>query len=640
MAKTTANDIQKPSLTPRIVIIGAGIASLSAARVLHQSGFHDVQVLEALDRVGGRINTVTCEKGIIDMGAQFIHGHKDNIIYNIAQANDLVLLPSDEYYSVSSDSEGRERHPPGKEDSKGRLSASYSEQGLFFTSNGDNISSKLVQELMRVFDKISENGDLFYERYVEKRKMLGKKDGNMSLDGDPGSEQSYLSYGEFIDKCFNDYMETCNDSPYMEQIKKAFNNYVFYLECIDCGCKSLYNLSLEGWGKYSVLEGSYNTEVKQGFSSVLNIYLNDIPSDIIHLSKPVACVQWKHCGDALEAANDSSQSKNPTSDAVDVNPNKSEEGFNANQNTKARKPKLDGGDACPNPRTEEQNSKGADLNSNTLGSKKLADGDAKLNPRFGKPRAVIRCDDGTSYEADHVIVTSSLGFLKSNHLTFFQPRLPATRQSVIEHAGFGTVNKVFLVWNQPFWSKDDGFTGYQFLWLDNIPVHVPSAKSQLRTSDLSHGEDVISARHSFPKSSFISAVIPSAPDAFPFSIALMAFFTSVSVGGSIFMSRSWSASGISARQFGSALFSMLWKDLGSTPLAPSRISRTAILRAANLFLDSEAMLKVGRYLYFPFTDPVLLFAGEAYSSRHFSSAHGAVQTGEDAARTILNMYNK
>ncbi|XP_041369863.1 spermine oxidase-like [Gigantopelta aegis] len=475
MAKTTANDIQEPSLTPRIVIIGAGIAGLSAARVLHQSGFHDVQVLEALDRVGGRINTVTCEKGIIDMGAQFIHGHKGNVIYDIAQANDLVLLPSDEYDSASSDSEGRERHPTGEEDSKGRLFASYSEQGLFFTSKGDNISRKLVQELMRVFDKISENGDLFYERYVEKRKMWKKEDGNMSLDGDPGSEESYLSYGEFIDKCFNEYMETCNDSPYMEQIKQAFNKYVFYLECIDNGCKSLYNLSLEGWGKFPDLEGSYDTEVKQGFSSVLNIYLNDIPADIIRLSKPVACVQWKHCGDALEAANDSSQSKNPTPDAVDVNPNKIEKGFNANQNTKAKQPKLDGGDASPNPRTEEQNS-------NTLGSKKLADGDAKLNPRFGKPRAVIWCDDGTSYEADHVIVTSSLGFLKSNHLTFFQPRLPATRQLVIEHAGFGTVNKVFLVWNQPFWSKDDGFTGYQFLWLDNIPVHVPSAKSQLKTS--------------------------------------------------------------------------------------------------------------------------------------------------------------
>jgi monoamine oxidase len=45
----------------RIAVIGAGIAGLSAARALQDAGF-DVVVVEARERIGGRINTVTDKK--------------------------------------------------------------------------------------------------------------------------------------------------------------------------------------------------------------------------------------------------------------------------------------------------------------------------------------------------------------------------------------------------------------------------------------------------------------------------------------------------------------------------------------------------------------------------------------------------
>ena len=40
----------------KIIVIGAGIAGLGAAKVLHDAGF-DVEVLEARDRLGGRLWT-------------------------------------------------------------------------------------------------------------------------------------------------------------------------------------------------------------------------------------------------------------------------------------------------------------------------------------------------------------------------------------------------------------------------------------------------------------------------------------------------------------------------------------------------------------------------------------------------------
>src|SRR5687768_979029 len=57
------------------IIIGAGAAGLAAARKLLLSG-NTVCVLEARDRVGGRIHTVNAAgfSVPIEVGAEFIHG--------------------------------------------------------------------------------------------------------------------------------------------------------------------------------------------------------------------------------------------------------------------------------------------------------------------------------------------------------------------------------------------------------------------------------------------------------------------------------------------------------------------------------------------------------------------------------------
>jgi monoamine oxidase len=58
-----------------VVIIGAGAAGLAAARALHEAGV-DVEVIEARDRIGGRVFTITDPHTTrpIELGAEFIHG--------------------------------------------------------------------------------------------------------------------------------------------------------------------------------------------------------------------------------------------------------------------------------------------------------------------------------------------------------------------------------------------------------------------------------------------------------------------------------------------------------------------------------------------------------------------------------------
>lgn len=77
-----------------VIVIGAGISGLTAARDLGIDGY-DVLVLEARDRIGGRIWT-SRELGLpIDLGASWIHGFEDNPIARLARRHHIEILRTD-----------------------------------------------------------------------------------------------------------------------------------------------------------------------------------------------------------------------------------------------------------------------------------------------------------------------------------------------------------------------------------------------------------------------------------------------------------------------------------------------------------------------------------------------------------------
>ncbi|BDD61200.1 hypothetical protein MAP00_006269 [Monascus purpureus] len=68
----------------------------------------------------------------------------------------------------------------------------------------------------------------------------------------------------------------------------------------------------------------------------------------------------------------------------------------------------------------------------------------------GKRKTVVHCDDGESFVADKVVFTASLGVLKHQAVQF-DPPLPDWKVGAIERLGFGLMNKVILVFEEPFW---------------------------------------------------------------------------------------------------------------------------------------------------------------------------------------------
>lgn len=94
----------------KVIIIGAGIAGLEAGHYLQEHGVDNYIILEARNRIGGRVNTITPWKGVpIELGAGVIHGgDQSNPLIKLAKKWHLATVPLDGNSSSFYDSEGEE----------------------------------------------------------------------------------------------------------------------------------------------------------------------------------------------------------------------------------------------------------------------------------------------------------------------------------------------------------------------------------------------------------------------------------------------------------------------------------------------------------------------------------------------------
>lgn len=233
-------------------------------------------------------------------------------------------------------------------------------------------------------------------------------------------------------------------------------------------------------------------------------------------------------------------------------------------------------------------------------------------------KIIVRTSQGVTWEADHVICTVSLGVLKRYHYELFEPDLPKRQIEGIEKMGFGTFGKVFLEFAEPFWPTNTSeWATYDFLW------NSYDKKKIIGTS----------------REWLMSMRIIGYVDAFPNLLE-------AELGG-----RGMETFELSSDK--EVLDSVMWllrKFVNQSIPDPVNMIKTKWKTKKNFFgsysYESTAAYDAG---IFPKTlgktievngKPVILFAGEAYHQDYASLTQGAVMSGFDKAKEILNFTKK
>ncbi|XP_056135906.1 spermine oxidase [Lampris incognitus] len=368
---------------PRIVVIGAGLAGITATKILLENGFTDVRILEASNHIGGRIQSVQHGNATLELGATWIHGTNGNPVYHLAEDNGLLEHTTDDERSV------------------GRISL-YAKNGVahYQTNSGKRIPKDLVEEFSDLYNEVYKLTQEFFQ------------------NGKPVCAESQNSVGVFTrDLVRKKIMLDPDDSESTKKLKLSMLQQYLKVESCESSSPSMDEVSLSEFGEWTEIPGAHHV-IPGGFMKIVDLLAQDIPSRTICLGKPVRCIHW----------NWSAQQQETVSKGNHAN-----QGSNHNDNNYSCQPQED--------------------------------------PQILGYPVRVECEDEEWIEANHVIVTASLGVLKKSHEAMFSPSLPEDKVLAIEKLGISTTDKIFLEYAEPFWSPE--CNSIQFVWEDEAQLEQP-----------------------------------------------------------------------------------------------------------------------------------------------------------------------
>lgn len=436
----------------KIIIIGAGISGLIAAQQLVKFGF-DVKVLEARDRVGGRVVTFRKNNFIADLGALVVTGLGGNPITVIAKQISMSLnkiKAKCPLYESIGNTVPKEKDEMVEREFNRLLEATSYLASIEFLDNKDqqslslgqalewiiqlqekNVKEKQIQHLKAVLDlqeKLKDN-QIRLQALKEKIEVLNAhhNDLNEMKNRDVNNEFIFrLKTKELMSHC-KEWDELVEQQKEIEQKLDNLESNPpsdVYLSTRDrqildwhfanlefANSTPLDKLSLKHWDQDDDFEFTGNhLTVGNGYSCVPIALLDTLPPDTVLMNRAVKEIKVSMNG-------------------VEVI------GYDPRQLTSEN-----GGLAGNN---------GASLNYET-------------------------------YQADAILCTLPLGVLKQSiekgqqdpdlntsskqhqvvNAVQFTPPLPEWKQQTIERLGFGNLNKVILCFDKVFWDNDANLFGH------------------------------------------------------------------------------------------------------------------------------------------------------------------------------------
>lgn len=415
----------------KVIVIGAGISGLAAAQQLQQFGM-EVVVLEARDRVGGRIATFRKNSYFADLGAMVVTGIYGNPMTTLSRQTGMEMVPIKQ--SCRLYDAGGKPVPKHKDEMVEREfnrvleSTSYLSHQLDFNYAG-NTPVSLGQALEWVIK--------LQEKHV-KEKQIQHLNSIIALQNKLiSTEHEVISQTEHINALKAQH-KILNDSrpARTSDNDQAYIDHEFQIRCTarECsiGCDELQKLQ----------------EARDTIEAKMKELEQNPPSDVYLSSTDRQILDWHFAN--LEFAN-----ATPLQNLSLKHWDQDDDFEFIGSHTTVK----NGYSFVPIALTE-----GLDIRVNTaVKNIKYFPGGVEVTAENLKSNNAL-----VTYKADLVLCTLTLGVLKiaissstnQENTVQFQPPLPTWKQQAIQRLGFGNLNKVVLCFDRIFWDPNTNLFGH------------------------------------------------------------------------------------------------------------------------------------------------------------------------------------
>lgn len=248
----------------KVVIVGGGFAGIGAARRLashHVSGDLQLTLLEAGDKLGGRVVTINCGPGemdVLDLGATSLHGEEGNSLYKIA--SDLGLIR--------------------------KLNKLSPRRTVSLLSNGEVIPERELSHYRGVITKIyeemvlcAESGD--WSQTIDSSPEWAKTE---PTTAPPANCADYIS-SRFLAVARVDHTHPvswnlCDILEYNIALEEQWEG------------TDLNSVDVKSYGEFEIPLGEQVVPIAHGFQYLVDSIAKEIPTECILLGKSVTSIRW------------------------------------------------------------------------------------------------------------------------------------------------------------------------------------------------------------------------------------------------------------------------------------------------------------------------------------------------------------